>query len=200
MSEDGTTKEQRESGELSRAYSDLASETVPPALDEKVLGLAKAARPRIALKWNGPIAVAATVTICFALLLQLGEEPQYPENGSWSPDTAAGEQTATESPQAANGRNAAPATAPAQKLLTVPMQTTAESAADSDLAGASREESALPEPDSNFAAPGCSDISRGDPQSWWQCVTELREAGLGEKADDELRLLIETFPDFAPPM
>lgn len=48
-------------------------------------------------------------------------------------------------------------------------------------------------------APGCDADARATAQSWYECVEELRQAGLAELATRELESLLGEFPDFKVP-
>lgn len=67
--------------EVRRAYRDIASERTPDALDKAVLRQArKAVRPGYARlrAWTRPVAWAATVALCVAVVLEVGRLPETP--------------------------------------------------------------------------------------------------------------------------
>lgn len=77
---------ERENGQrdplVSATYRELASEKTPAHLDDKVLQ--RAARGRrtrysLAYAWMRPVAWAATIGLCLALVLELSQLPQAPE-------------------------------------------------------------------------------------------------------------------------
>lgn len=195
--------EQRQLGEqerskLSQAYSELASETVPPELDRKILDLAESEKPRIIRKWSTPIAIAATITICFSLMLELTEKPQEPAFESRGSRSAAPEQMLPALQPAALGNDPAKSVATPRVTEERATKAPAESLTDTrempmmEMSGATGTAPAL-------AASLCPAASREKPDSWWLCIAELRGRGLDEQAAEEQRLLQQSFPDFAPP-
>ena len=44
----------------------------------------------------------------------------------------------------------------------------------------------------------CSDEQLALPETWWQCIQELRETGLQAAAESELANLHKTFPQYMP--
>jgi hypothetical protein len=67
--------------EVRQAYRDIASERTPDALDKAVLQQAhKAVRPGYARSraWTRPVAWAATVTLCVAVVLDVARLPEMP--------------------------------------------------------------------------------------------------------------------------
>jgi len=64
--------------ELRDLYRELAVETTPPALDARILADARAALParRVPSRnWMRPLAVAATLGLCVALVVEIGTGP-----------------------------------------------------------------------------------------------------------------------------
>lgn len=90
MTEDANNRE------LTRAYRDLATETTPDALDDKVLRMAaQGARSRygIARAWVRPVAWAATIGLSLAIVLEVMQViPPAPE-----PEPAPGSEAVLES-------------------------------------------------------------------------------------------------------
>jgi len=53
---------------------------------------------------------------------------------------------------------------------------------------------------SEAAPPDCDETARAAADSWYDCVVELRELGLGDIADQQLEALLEAHPDFEEPV
>jgi hypothetical protein len=206
MSEHGKMSEQPDGSELSQVYSTLARETVPPELDRKILGIAEANKPGILRKWSRPIALAATITVCFSLLLQLTDSPREKQLESRGARSLAPEQSTLDLPAAMpideRGETVAAPRAAEEKAVRVPADSTAGASALSrvdmtDAAGGSAEQ--LMAIGSALSGSPCPAESRERPGPWWQCIADLREKGMNEEADIEQRLLGQAFPDFILP-
>lgn len=82
--------------ELTRAYRDLATESTPRELDDRVLRMAaRGTRSRygIARTWMRPVAWAATIGLCLAIVLEVMQViPPAPESGPAADSAAAPEQ------------------------------------------------------------------------------------------------------------
>ena len=187
--------------QLSAAYRAGADETAPPGLDRSVLAEAARAVKRDRASawrntWYRPVAFAATLGLCLALILQLTDpdivgretvtgEPQ----GSALSGTAAGgmfdeavNETVEQIRDAEAEANASVMKAPAM----------------SDPAG----DTATGEPAQRDRLPDkerCSDEERADAASWWRCIQELEEEGMTRVAEAELQALLKSFPGFAIP-
>ena len=87
------TNERLQDERVSAAYREVAGETAPPYLDEKVLRMAAsgAKRPRYSrsLSWTRPLAWAATIALCLAITLEVTRVP--------TPDAGVPNTTASES-------------------------------------------------------------------------------------------------------
>ncbi len=206
---------------VSDLYRDIASERAPEHLDRAILReAARAARPRYSRLrlWTRPAAWAAVVLLSATLLLQVSQE-QVPQELSAPPvleleDRAVLREAAEPAADAARQRvdqpddlnSAAKATG-----TTVPRQeeTVAEDMARIERgladapaapAAASMEVNAFSSsPSADMALPACDTQERSAPESWLACIAALEEAGLEDAAEEERRLLAETFPDFEAP-
>ena len=198
---------------VSQAYRDIAQETSPTELDDKVLAMARQeARTRygLARAWIRPAAWAATIALSFAFILEMtyfSEEPPVDVPVPASSDRDAGRQAAPAPRENAFKRS--PATivaAPEIKASEMPAPREAEERADTaaygvaeDLAAAEpRRERAV----ASFAgsAPHCDTEDRKSAETWYRCVLALREQGLEDAAASELDALLEAFPDFREPV
>lgn len=206
MAERGTDKQRPEHDELSRVYAELARESVPEELDRKILDLAVRKRTRKLSEWSKPIAIAATITICFALLPELTERSQQSPAGNRGSDyLTAPDALRSSLPETAKQQTApevAAAMAPAEKTLPTSREMVAhpnESGANDtvipSLAIEAQADSASPD----ASASRCPVLARESPETWWQCIRELRERTMDAEADAEIELLSATFPKFELP-
>lgn len=73
------SNEQDRDKRVSATYRELARERTPEHLDRKILAMAAKAAPRPAysrwISWSRPVAWAATITLCLALVLELARQP-----------------------------------------------------------------------------------------------------------------------------
>jgi hypothetical protein len=198
---------------VSETYREIATETSPASLDDKIMALARQeARTRygLARAWIRPVAWAATIGLSFAFILEM----TYFSDGAPPVDSAlparvdsdAGEKTEPAAPEPASKR--APATvvaAPEIKATEPPALREAEERASEAAASYaddySAAESARSRGSLQFAdtADHCDAEARDDVETWYRCVLTLREQGLEEAAQAELGALREAFPDFREP-
>lgn len=209
---------------VSRSYRDVATETAPGHLDAAVLAQAVAAgRSRYARSraWTRPVAWAATIVLCVAVVLELTRAPQpdgempAPEMGFAAPSPAKPEQAEpaaapavqapvmkTEAPQikaaAEDARQATPAAAS-------PLDADTFRPRDTDMLQRAKETAELrsganlearPQNLTDEAAPTCDAEATATPETWLDCIRDLEKAGLMAQAEKERRLLEAAFPDF----
>jgi hypothetical protein len=169
--------------ELSATYRALATEVSPPRLDAEIRREAArrpgeqrgSGRRHIGLK---PLALAATLVLGFAVILQLGDsEPPVPAAGGAA--TSASE--AIRDPAAATGAQ----NRRIDNRGGSPLPGTAGLPADLN--------SRLP-PNAD-----CSAAQRAESGRWWQCIKDLERRGLRGAAETELRALLAAHPGFAAP-
>ena len=238
--------------DISRAYRDLATETTPAELDDKVLRMAtREARSRygIARAWVRPVAWAATIGLSLAIVLEVWQvippapdaEPaavSVPAPGTLPAadvaerlqQEAAKREDAPAQPGAANtmmkrvpanpggggaeelgARRAAPQELREAKESPPVMLDDADAFAARDMRmleeaeAQARQRTGEPEI-ASFAVvsaeagpASCDETARATPESWYQCIEELRDAGDAETADSELEALARAFPDFEVP-
>lgn len=203
MSEQEKANEQQGHSELSQVYSALARETVPPELDRKILGIAEANKSQGLRKWSRPIAIAATITICFSLLLQLADEPQEPQFQSRGARSVMPEKSTPNLPAAVPsdkpGERAALPQLSEETAMPVPADAATGEMSMMEKTTTISDE-AMPQTalDSGLSSSRCPAVSRENPESWWQCIAGLRAEGREEEAQAEQHLLDLAFPDFVP--
>ena len=176
--------------EVSTQYRALANESTPKALDRMVLRSARKAvdSSRSAgweTSWYRPATFLATLGLSLALLLEISDFQVFdpPADVTLQPganvfqdaaDNAARsvrevDATADESLQLSNGGTNEP------DAITTILPTS--SATDGQ---------------------HCSDEQLALPETWWQCIQKLREAGLQAAAETELVNLHKAFPQYMP--
>mgnify|MGYP001821764956 CR=1 FL=1 len=205
---------ERDTQRVSETYRDIATETSPAHLDDKVMAMARqGARTRygLARAWIRPVAWAATIGLSFAFILEMtyfsGDAPPVDAAMPTRADSDAREaaEPASEAP-AFKRAPAAVVAAPEIKANELPALREAEERADEaaanyaeDIPAAQlRRERAAPQ----FAdtAGHCDAEDRKDADAWYHCVLELRAEGLTDAAAAELGALREAFPDFREPV
>ena len=198
---------------VSATYRELSREGAPNYLNERVLQQAarKALRPRYArsIVWTRPLAWAATVGLCLAIVLEVTRVP--------TPEVVVIED-AIDFPVA---ESPAPeeAQAPAQAPLQAPVQPRPEALKDmKSQLGRSAAKQVADEPEREermqdfayeeatatampalIAVNECSDEVRADPVSWLACIADLKETGDTEAALRQREALKEAFPQFEMP-
>ena len=199
---------------VSETYRDIATETSPASLDDKVMAMARQeARTRygLARAWVRPVAWAATIGLSFAFILEMtyfsDEAPSVDATMPARVDSDAGEKAEPAAPAPASKRMPANVVAaPEIKASQLPELREAEEPADQAAAsfaddyaaaGVARERASLQFADT---VDHCGAEVRNDVDAWYRCVLALRERGLDEAAQAELDALLEVFPDFREPV
>ena len=201
---------------VSATYRELSREGAPNYLNERVLQQAarKALRPRYArsIVWTRPLAWAATVGLCLAIVLEVTRVP--------TPEVVVIED-AIDFLEAEPPTSPAPeeAQAPAQAPLQVPVRQRPEALKDmKSQLGRSAAKQVADEPEREermqdfayeeatatampalIAVNECSDEVRADPVSWLACIADLEETGDTEAALRQREALKEAFPQFEMP-
>ncbi|MGI9247812.1 MAG: hypothetical protein ACR2QI_02280 [Woeseiaceae bacterium] len=187
-------------------YKELASEQTPDRLNERVLLLARSnGRTRYSAirAWTRPVAWAATIGLSLALVLELTRLPPIapPEELEEPADSVSADEfvphgisvlrEAENMARAQTGSDQAPTTARTE----VGELSADEISVEDVSAAASFAEVA----ETKLLESGgtCPEKTRETAESWFNCIEQLREAGLQDNADDEFREFRKIFPDFA---
>jgi len=201
---------------VSATYHELSREGAPNYLNERVLQQAarKALRPRYSrsIVWTRPLAWAATVGLCLAIVLEVTRVP--------TPEVVMTED-AIDFLEAGPPTSPVPeeAQAPAQAPLQAPVRQQPEALKDmKSQLGRSAAKQVADEPKREermqdfaveettatampalLAVNECSDEVRVDPVSWLDCIADLEETDDTEAALRQREALKEAFPEFEMP-
>jgi len=215
MTEDRNQSDATTDTFVSQAYRDLANERTPEHLDRTVLrAAAKEARPRYSkfIAWTRPTAWAATVMLSVALVLEVTNAPS-PGVASFDETISASEVRSPEAdakddrPVDSIEESVVPASERVKKQRndmrqkataepeTEPQQPAGPAVMEQELA-AGRSLAAA----DAFSAPvaDCDEDAVATPQTWFECIVALENAGRDEAAREQRALLAEAFPDFDP--
>jgi hypothetical protein len=180
--------------EVSAQYGELAKEAAPKELDKIVLRAARkaASKSRSAswgVSWYRPATFVATLGLCLALLLEIGDFQVFGP----PPDLSIQQDTPPDSNVFQNAADSA-----ARSVREV------DAAADESLQ-LSNGDSYNPEASidtlpasTTDGGQQCNKEQLATPETWWQCIQELREAGLHAAAESELENLHKAFPQYMP--
>lgn len=205
---------ERDTRHVSETYRDVARETSPAQLDDKILAMARQeARTRygLARAWVRPVAWAATIGLSFAFILEMtyfsDDAPPVDASLPASVDSDAVDDVEPASQAPAFKRApAAIMAAPEIKANEMPALREAEERADAAAASYAEDVPAsqlrMERTSARLAdtVEHCDSEERRDADSWYRCVLALREQGLEEAADAELDALRDAFPDFREPV
>ena len=216
---------------VSETYQAIADERAPEHLNRAILrDASNAARPRYlrSISWTRPLAWAATVTLCIALVLEVSDLPAP------GPEALDGDGLKLELPQ--SGRDTAGIAAddapssrleesiPASASFTAPQsvemkaaakQTAVEPELENRLLDAGRNEPARTREATAAFAPservtlrsaiglssvglGCDETARATAETWYACIEELEASGFTDEAAQQGEALLQAFPDFTP--
>ena len=168
-------------------YRSLATEVSPKELDRRILR--QAASPSDAAptagffaSWHRALALAATVALSIALLLQLTEPGMLGLHGTEPAGSAVnGDDPFTDEADRA-----------AREIEAL------ERSADTTLQRSQEEDRFAASTDA-LSGRACNAQVTSDPDLWWDCIDALNDATQTDAAREELERLRETFPDFVPP-
>ena len=196
---------------VSDAYREIATQTTPADLDEKVLKLAAGAvRSRYgrARAWVRPLAWAATIALSLAFVLEMSQLNDVPDpvardellvQPAVEESRSRGDadlMKAKEEKDVQHGIAAkrAPAPAPAVEEIVVldHVADTEEPAEEMQVTASRAAVSYLAAPEEGH----CDAEARTTANDWFACIEALRDEGRTEDADSELEALREAFPDF----
>jgi len=180
--------------EVSAQYRDLAKEAVPQELDKIVLRAARKAASKNGsagwgVSWYRPATFVATLGLCLALLLEIGDFQIFDP----PPDLSIQQDTPPDSNVFQDAADSA-----ARSVREV------DAAADESLQLSNGDsydpEASIATPPASTTDSGqhCSEEQLATPKTWWQCIQELREAGLHAAAESELENLHKAFPQYVP--
>ncbi|RLA23866.1 MAG: hypothetical protein DRQ63_11360 [Gammaproteobacteria bacterium] len=180
--------------EVSARYRELANEAAPKELDKIVLRAARKAASKSGsagwgVSWYRPVTFVATLGLCLALLLEIGDFRVFGP----PPDLSMQQDTPTDSNVFQDAADSA-----ARSVREV------DAAADESLQLSNGDSY---EPEASIATlpasttddgQHCSKEQLATPETWWQCIQELQEAGLHAAAESELENLHKAFPQYMP--
>ena len=202
---------------VSATYRQLSREGAPNHLNDKVLQQAarNALRPRYSrsIMWTRPLAWAATVGLCLAIVLEVTRVP--------TPETVMTEDTIDfleAEPLTAPEEVQAPLRQQPETLKDIKSQlgrSTAKQAAKESKSEVRRRETTY-DAEAGFSsvvenaasdkvefelqdANECSDEVRADPVKWLACIADLEESGDVEATLRQREALREAFPQFEKP-
>jgi len=186
---------------VSATYRELSREGAPNHLNDKVLQQAAkhALRPRYSrsIVWTRPLAWAATVALCLAIVLEVTRVPA-PEEVQVPVQAPVRQQPETlKDIKSQLGRSAAKQAAKEPKSEVRRRET----AYDAEVDFNSVEESVV-SGKVKFEmqdADECSDEMRADPVKWLACIADLEESGDVEATLRQREALREAFPQFEMP-
>jgi hypothetical protein len=182
-------------------YRDVAREHTPAGLDKAVLdiaGHAAAAAGRSRRRaWMSPLALAASIGLCLAIVLQVTGVPDPgPDRAAQpAPSPEAMHEAAVESREQKMGeayrdKSAIPqdfAGSDAAAELTGPGEASAQATRTAPAAFDSRDD-----------AGACDDAERAGPDAWLDCIESLEAGGHAADAASERRRLEQAHPGFTP--
>jgi len=212
-----TNEPQIENSELNKVYRSTACDETPPHLDEIVLNMAAAEVRRDRsyqwfFPWRRPATFVAVVGLSIAILIEFDEseflfqdaEVQYIDGGRLSsdrsvttlpnaPDSPANlPKTSTEQPSdppdaAAVDNFSSEATESSEGMREIGQTAEHQSLGNNPNIG----------PDSDQGNYPCSSQKTENPNSWLECIDDLRANGFVSEADNELERLILVFPEMS---
>lgn len=198
---------------VSETYRDIARETSPANLDDRVMAMARQeARTRygVARAWIRPVAWAATIGLSFAFILELtyfSDEAPIDAAIPASPESDTRQGAGPAAKEAPYKRSpAAVVAAPEIRTSDTPPLQEAEERADA--AAASFADDVGADELSRQRTPAavtndverCETRDRQSAETWYRCVLGLRDRGLDDAAVSELEALQKAFPDFREPV
>ena len=182
--------------EVSARYREIADDSAPANLDRKILDAAgKALRSNGGWRdaWYRPLALAATVGLVFAFVLQLGDLSLTvgpPDESGSTPALGPG---AFQDAGRANEERFQELQMDSERS----MQSAPEMRAPPVDAG--RAPAATVDGNQQSASPQCTADERRSPTTWWDCIRELEKSGFRQAAEVELQALLKAFPAFEIP-
>jgi hypothetical protein len=173
---------------VSGEFRKLATETAPDELNQAVLNAARKATAKYAFAgWQGawlrPLTAVAVAALSLAIVLDFNEANNI---DAVLPATEDAFRTASD--LAADQIRDAEAAAD-RAIQNVPTDSMPSAGAAIETA----RPSVLP------TEQGCSEQQRSSMASWWRCVESLQDQGARALAEQELAMLLRTYPTFIEP-
>ncbi len=193
-----------DTGRVSKAYRDLATETAPARLDRRVLErAARESRSRYGLvrAWMRPVAWAATIGLSLAFLLEMTWFAADPPVPATAVPTAAPAAVAEPAPVEDRSREDADVMKAKEEdavRLAAPRRAT-DPSWSAPASAAAEAERAMPLVESRETVRHCDDASRATAASWYACIVALRGEGRDDAAAAELDALRDAYPDYQVP-
>lgn len=180
---------------VSRRYRELACDGSPEGLDQRIRAQARAAvRPR---SWIQPLAIAATLALALAIVLETTAPPgDVPEE---APPSAA-QTTGEERPAAPAPRSAAEHThllAPAAGRARLSGEVRKPEMADDGTAAGPSAAANMNAAEADGASDSPCLSERDSPTAWLECIGDLEAAGDEAAAAAERREFARRYPDTA---
>jgi hypothetical protein len=184
--------------QLRTLYRELAQEHTPPELDAAVLAAARREKLQGSARsgrWLRPLALAASIGLCLAVVLRLTGTPHpagpaevVPEPLPEAVHKAAVESWAQKMGDAYREKSGITPAAAA-------LRSTAEASTGSAAQAAA--------PAANFAEPSapssCTESERNAPETWLACIETLDSVGNDSLAAAERELLLRAYPGYGRP-
>tara|TARA_R110002096_G_scaffold154_22_gene918 strand:- start:8671 stop:9261 length:591 start_codon:yes stop_codon:yes gene_type:complete len=182
---------------VSKVYREHAAERAPDRLNTKILTMAadevRKARGLSSLleSWTRPLAVAATVVLSLAIVLDLNRDQQVVVPASSVPESVQEQFRPKDTNVLDDARNQARLRAGSNQTGNVNLEKDPAPAVDpglvTDSSSAASKEYGV--------ARGCDDTARETAEDWLACIEALRKAGEVPLADQEYEQFILQFPD-----
>jgi hypothetical protein len=178
-------------------YHSLANEPAPDELNHAVLYASRKAldkRPSASWQsaWLRPLATVAVIALSLTVILEFNDA-----NNADSPLTAGGEIIQLDnSPdvfrEAAD--NAAEQFREAEAAASRASQNSAANDPPATDSGANIDQTTLLSVDQ-----GCDEVQRSTTGAWWKCIESLENRGASALAEQELAVLLRSYPAFVEP-
>ena len=186
----------RDNQRVADAYREIATQTTPPELDERILQLAAdGARSRYgtARSWTRPLAWAAMIVLSLAVVLEFTRMDEIVEAPMERAEPAAEEERARSDVDMLKVKEEKDLQQDAAKRAPA-MPAAATLGADEAVMLREAEDQVLES--SAFAPASCDTEARASAETWYACIIDLRAQGLDAEAETELAALVQAFPDF----
>ena len=185
----------RDNQRVADAYREIATQTTPPELDERILQLAAdGARSRYgtARSWTRPLAWAAMIVLSLAVVLEFTRMDEIVEAPTERAEPATEERARSDVDMLKVKEEKDLQQEAAKRAPAMPAAATL--GADEAVMLREAEDQVLES--SAFAPASCDAEARASAETWYACIIELRAQGLDAEAEAELEALVQAFPDF----